>query len=834
MPGLETDLLKSINRAASIMLSEPDHQRGIIESLRLVGLATKVDRVYIFENVLLETGELACSQRYEWAVDNVTVQIDNPNLQEVPYEAAGIPRWQYHFEQRMAIKGFVKDFPQPEREILEPQDILSIICIPIYIQSEWWGFIGFDDCTQMRIWSDEEEEILFNLANSFGGLIMRNRIEDSLRGVRSELIEAQRIARVGNWEINLSNLDLKISEEVYRVLEMPPGSQASVPDFIGFLEPHDLRRLQELVKESFVSGKSFEGVFQLRSSRSNSRWARVIGEVMFGPGKKPLALKGVVMDVTESEEANRHLKVLTTRLTLAAASAGLGFWEYNLATGQAFLDETMTSLLGGPPISGTIDEVIEELVAAEQRGEVRDTVMRALQSGDRQLLVVKIRNLKNQELWLRVFFNVACDADGVPQSMIGVVMDVTDERRTSEELIHAKELAEKANRAKSEFLSIMSHEIRTPLNAVIGYTHLLLNENQNPDHLEYLQTLKFSSENLLALINDILDYSKIEAGKVELEEVALDLRNLMRGVIQIHTHRAEEKSIFLEKNFDPGIPSQLIGDPVRLSQILTNLVSNAVKFTHHGGVTLSATLLEKQNQTCAIEFVIRDTGIGIDPEQQAKIFESFTQANSSTTRKYGGTGLGLAITRKLIELMGSEIRISSQPGEGTVFSFTLNLRFSDSGSGRSFSTVAPVENPGETRFLHGLRVLVVEDNEVNVKILSQFLKKWQVADIYIGRNGAEGVEKVQALLPHVVLMDLQMPVMNGLDAARRIRQMGFEIPIIALTADVMPEVRNEVLTAGMNDLTTKPFHPGVLFQKLQACLPQPSANTGIGQPPHAC
>lgn len=828
MPGLETELLKSINRAASIMLTEPDHQKGIIESLRLVGTATKVDRVYIFENVLLESGELGCSQRYEWVVDNVTVQIDNPNLQEVPYVAAGIPRWKTNFEQRLAVKGFVKDFPESEREILEPQDILSIICIPIYIQAEWWGFIGFDDCTRLRVWSDEEEEILFNLANSFGGLIMRNRMENSLRMVKSELVEAQRIARVGNWEIDLSNRDLKISEEVYRVLEVSPESQTSLDEFIGFLEPSDLKRLQDLVQDSFGTGAPFEGVFQLRSSKANSKWGRIIGEVVFGQGRKPVAVKGVVMDVTESEEASRHLKVLTTRLTLAAASAGLGFWEYNLQTGKAFLDDTMQALLGGPPSTVSIDEVIDLYVVEDQKASVKKSLSQALESGDRHLMVLKINNRKGKELWLRVFFNVSRTADGVPQSMLGVVMDVTEEKRISEELLHAKELAEKANRAKSEFLSIMSHEIRTPLNAVIGYTHLLLNENQVPEHQDYLQTLKFSSENLLALINDILDYSKIEAGKVELEETPLDLRNLMRGVIQTHSHRAEEKSIFLLKQFDPHIPNRLIGDPVRLSQILTNLVSNAVKFTHHGGVTLSAQLVERKAKTCAILFKIQDTGIGIDPEQQAKIFESFTQANSSTTRKYGGTGLGLAITRKLIELMGGDIQLSSLPGQGTEFFFTLNLQYADSQSDIKVSTDPAASLASEARYLHGLRVLIVEDNEVNVKILSQFLKKWQVAEILVGRNGAEGVEMVKSTPLDVVLMDLQMPVMNGLDAARRVRELGFEIPIIALTADAMPEVRGEVLEAGMNDLTTKPFHPGVLFQKLLACISHASASPEIG------
>ncbi|MDX1906057.1 MAG: response regulator [Bacteroidia bacterium] len=383
------------------------------------------------------------------------------------------------------------------------------------------------------------------------------------------------------------------------------------------------------------------------------------------------------------------------------------------------------------------------------------------------------------------------------------------QHRIREELRHAKESAEAATRAKSEFLSTMSHEIRTPMNAVIGYTHLLLQDNPRPDQKEFLETLRFSAENLLVLINDILDYSKIEAGKVELETTDLNLSQLIQHVRQAILPRAEEKKLPVFVEIDPQIPMLLEGDPVRIGQILTNLISNAVKFTEKGYVAVYAKLLEETLHTVRIELRVTDTGVGIAPEQQQQVFERFTQAHNSTTRKFGGTGLGLTITRHLIALHGSQIQLESAPGMGSSFFFELVLPKRHHPTGAQM----PVEVMPRTS-LAGMRILIVEDNPINVRIITQFLKKWDVLAPEMVSNGLLAVEATRSGQFDVILMDLQMPVMGGFEAAREIRKFDTQVPIIALTADAMPEIREQVLMAGMNDYATKPFNPNILFEKI--------------------
>lgn len=391
-------------------------------------------------------------------------------------------------------------------------------------------------------------------------------------------------------------------------------------------------------------------------------------------------------------------------------------------------------------------------------------------------------------------------------------------KRIEQDLIEAKQKAEEATLAKSRFLSTMSHEIRTPMNAVIGYTYLLMQENPKPFQLDYLKPLQFSANHLLALINDILDFSKIEAGKIEFEFIEFDLRETIDSVMKIFALKAGEKKINLDLILPNNLPDLVIGDVVRVNQVLTNLISNAVKFTNIGGVTIELENKSESENKVEISFKIKDTGIGIEESKLGNIFESFTQANSSTTRKYGGTGLGLAISKKLIELMGGEISVSSIVNEGTTFSF--NIGFGKSKSQRIKKYFAD-EKGIKFESLKGVKILVVEDNPVNSVLAEKFLKKWDV-ETDTAENGAVAVEKVQEKEFDLILMDLQMPEMNGYEAALTIRGLSGSyfknVPIVALSAEVTAEVKKEVHMYGMNDSLTKPFNPSELYHAIKNLL----------------
>jgi signal transduction histidine kinase/CheY-like chemotaxis protein len=381
----------------------------------------------------------------------------------------------------------------------------------------------------------------------------------------------------------------------------------------------------------------------------------------------------------------------------------------------------------------------------------------------------------------------------------------------------AIEKAEKSSQVKSEFLSTMSHEIRTPLNAVIGMTNLLMMGNPRPDQRDNLDILKFSANNLLALVNDVLDFNKIESGKVVFENIKFSLADLMQNMCGGQKLKAEEKGLDFILEMDDSLKSKIVfGDPTRLSQIIFNLISNAIKFTHQGTVWVRMNQLEDHHNTVTVDFSVKDTGIGIEKENLDAIFEPFTQESITTTRQYGGTGLGLAIVKRLLELQGLQMSVLSQPGRGSEFSFNMEFPVST-----ETATVQAEKQPlviGSTDNLSNIRVLIAEDNLVNVMLMKKLFSKWGITPT-IAENGERAIEMVQYGNFDIILMDLQMPVLNGFDAAVEIRKMRdpkkANTPIIALTASALFDIKERVFGSGMNDYVSKPFKPDELREKMQ-------------------
>ncbi len=392
----------------------------------------------------------------------------------------------------------------------------------------------------------------------------------------------------------------------------------------------------------------------------------------------------------------------------------------------------------------------------------------------------------------------------------GLIMyteDITQQKEQQLQLKIAKRKAEQASKAKEQFLSTMSHEIRTPLNAIIGMTDLMLMDDQPPEQLKHLRLLKFSGENLLVLINDILDFNKIEAGKLEFEIVDFSLKSLLEKIHETLLGLAHRKNLEFKLNWDPDIPEYVKGDAVRINQVITNLINNAIKFTEEGYITLKARAIHQGSKACVVKFEVKDTGIGIPEEKIDTIFQSFEQASTTTTRKYGGSGLGLAIVKRILEYLNSSIKVHSTVGHGSTFYFELELPV-----GKSIDEIAE-EEKSITRMRQDIKILIAEDNEANRILVESLFRKWKI-DHDFAFNGAEAVEKSVTKEYDLILMDLQMPEMDGYEATKIIRKREDEyfknLPIIALTASVMSNVLEKTKEVGMNSYVSKPFNPNNL------------------------
>jgi PAS domain S-box-containing protein len=397
---------------------------------------------------------------------------------------------------------------------------------------------------------------------------------------------------------------------------------------------------------------------------------------------------------------------------------------------------------------------------------------------------------------------------------VAIVTDLSEIHKREEELVRARAAAEQAAAAKSQFLSNMSHEIRTPLNAIVGLAHLLREEATQPDQRQKLDTIQFSADNLLALINDVLDFSKIEAGTQRAEARPFDLPQLLANLLAMFAQRAEEKGLTLVADLAADLPMWVVGDQYHLSQILTNLLGNALKFTERGQVALRAWARSSEPGQAGLSFRVEDTGIGIAPEQQQLIFERFTQAGDQIGRQYGGTGLGLAIVKKLVQLHGGQVLVESTLGHGAAFECHLDFVLGQ--------PPVPATQPGpSSRWLAGRAILVAEDNPVNQLVVAQWLQKWG-ATVRQAHHGREALAILESETIDLLLLDLNMPNLNGFELAQALAQSSSawarQVPIVVLTADMSPQVAAQVSRAGLAGLVTKPFQPAELQEVLVKVL----------------
>jgi signal transduction histidine kinase/DNA-binding response OmpR family regulator len=521
----------------------------------------------------------------------------------------------------------------------------------------------------------------------------------------------------------------------------------------------------------------------------------------------------------ERKKNIESLKENSERYDIISKATNDIIWDWDLATDKVkWLGQGLKNYL--PPntdLTNISDDFWVKGLHPEERKNVVNSLYETIAKGE-DSWQYDYRFLKNDATYAYVNsrgYIINNDAQKAIR-MIGSIQDITARKNAELEIQKARIEAEEARKIQEQFLANMSHEIRTPMNGVIGMTQLLACTDLTIEQKEFVETIQESTNNLMAIVNDILDLTKIVAGKITLLQSDYVFIDLINNCIKMNQYKAEEKGILLSCKIDTNIQPLLSGDPYRLNQVLTNLISNAIKFTHDGQVNININLLKENEKSVALEFIVEDTGIGIAEDKVDSVFERFTQVSGDNTRKYGGTGLGLTITKHLIQLQGGSIHVKSKQHQGSVFTFYLNILKGK----QQLPATAKDENMAQNKLqnsLNGIHILLVEDNIVNQKVAFKLLTN-QGAIVKVANHGKEALELLKKNKTDIILMDIQMPEMDGYEATQIIRhEMMAEfnnIPIIAITASALIEDQNKCLFAGMNDFIAKPYLASELYKKI--------------------
>jgi len=661
--------------------------------------------------------------------------------------------------------------------------------------------------TRPRNLTHEQHETLSAMARQVAShLELRRRMRDQrdmhrrLERTTERLDLVVEAACEGIWDLDLGMQSLYLSPRVFALLGLS-NTSGSVPlaGIWPILHGDDQRTVKREVVRQMRRGRTFDCEFRCRHAVDGWRWFRARAVAAKNPDGSH-RLVGSVVDVHEHRESQEQLQRTSRLLAESQALARVGGWELDLATDELFWTAETYRIHEASP--GEFQPTVESAIAffePQGRPRLRAALEDAVARGRAFSLDLELETARGKRLWARVTGG-AVFANGRAVRVLGAFQDITAQRRLDEELVQAKEAAEAASEAKSAFLAAMSHEIRTPMHTVLGYTDMLADSSLTDEQRECVQIISTSGNSLLRLIDDILDFSKVEAGKMVLERMPFELTRIAEEVARMMRPQATQKGLDVEVDAaDEGL-LQALADPQRAHQVLVNLTGNAVKFTMAGAVTIG--LLQRG------EFVrceVRDTGIGIPRDQLSRLFDDFVQVDSSARRKFGGTGLGLAISKQLVEAMGGRIGVDSEPGVGSTFWFELPAAAVRTPEDEA---VEVAEAQVEADAISGRRVLLVEDNRLNLRLAVRVLETFGL-DVATATDGEEAVEMVANQPFDVVLMDCLMPGMDGFEATRRIRERerggSRRLPIVALTANALPEDREACLAAGMDDFVSKPF-----------------------------
>ncbi|HEY7798926.1 MAG TPA: response regulator [Hyphomonadaceae bacterium] len=527
---------------------------------------------------------------------------------------------------------------------------------------------------------------------------------------------------------------------------------------------------------------------------------------------------GISQNVSELADARDQSDLVSGRLELAMAAAHAGVFEIDMLTGKRWASDQFQELAGEEALRRQETNPFG-LYADDEQPRVRESWERCLRTGAVESIDTRIYRPNGEGHWIRIFTRIVRNAAGEPLRAVGLMLDIDVQKRQELALIEAKQQAEAATRAKSNFLASMSHEIRTPLNGILGMAQVLVGDSALSEvHKERVNVIAESGRTLMALLNDVLDISKIEAGKLDIARIDGDLGLTVERVRQLFQATAAERNLSVDLEVADSLPQRLRYDPVRVRQCVSNILSNAIKFTETGGVSIRVGA-EQSGSQWLVRISVRDTGIGMDKGTLARLFGAFTQADASISRRFGGTGLGLAITRQLARLMGGDVSVDSRLGEGSTFHFTFIAEASAQTAEEPAAPSTPAVSQKPARTM-GARVLLVDDNAVNRQVVKLFMSQL-APKITEATNGEEALELLRQHEFDIVLLDVHMPVMDGKETIKRIRASGqpwARLPVIALTADAMSGDRERFLDLGMDDYISKPIDARELATKYVALL----------------
>lgn len=606
-----------------------------------------------------------------------------------------------------------------------------------------------------------------------------------------------------------------INQKMLQMLNMKRSDviSTSIWDMIYHEDVLAMRNFYGKKFQRLVKNCSYE--YRLNAKGGEPLWVEQNTTMQY-EGRRMVKLQSIARDISETKSLKLELDEKESLIRLVSENSSDLIALHELDGTYKYVSPSCFDLTGYEPAE-LVGRNPYDFVHPDDIPSIRKVPHQSTLDG-REIseFEYRIRKKDGSYIWMESYAKPIRNSDGEVVSAQTSSRDITEKKAEKRQLEQAKVKAEEASLAKDNFLSMMSHEIRTPLNGIIGAAHLLINNAPSPNQLSHLHILRQSSDNLRAIVNDILDFSKIEEGKIELENAVLDLQDLLE-TIHAHYHLiASEKGVKVHLYFGKKVSQYYVGDSVRIAQVIHNLMSNAVKFTNTGFIKLSVSISKQHDAFDEVRFSIEDSGVGISPEQQKTIFGVFTQADKSTTRKFGGSGLGLAIMKRLLGIMDSEVKITSAIGKGAKFEFKLALERESENS----KNVKKLNTPDAFVPLSG-NVLIVEDNAFNMTIARDFLKHWGCTT-YEAINGKKALEVLKAENIDLVLMDLQMPVMDGYETIKAIRRKKKkyykEMPVVALTAAALGDIKEKIFQSGMNDFITKPFHPSEFYNKISKFL----------------